>query len=187
MTAISKGKSMSGKKVRHSRQDPFVLAIGEGFATTVRRSAWTFEENDLDTWLEALGTGETDPDWEAHFGWYLGLTESIAHVAMALSMDGQKEKKIRREALLLAAVIVSASCRTPPSSPMRLRGRPCSGVTVDAFDDAQGDRERILALYKDRYASSGLPLCDCCGTAAAVGSKPKPPAPKRGREARRRA
>ena len=179
---------MGGKKVRNRRQESFAAAVGEGFATTVRRSGWTFEENDLDAWLEALAAGVVDPNWEAHFGWYLGLTESIAHLAMALSLEAQGEKRIRREALLLAAVIVSAACRFSPSPRMEPFGRPCSGVSVNAFDNAKGDSERILALYKDRYAASGLPLCDCCGAAAtAVGRKPKPPGTKRGREARRRA
>jgi hypothetical protein len=163
-----KRSSMKNKNVRPSKPDPFLQAVGEGFATKIRGCGWTFEEADRATWLEALGAGYPDPKWKEHFHWYLGLTESIAHLAMALSLDGKGEKKVKREALLLAAVIASNSCHGQPSLRLEAFGKPCSGVTVDGFDNRKGDRERIVALYKDRYAPSGLPVCDCCATAASA-------------------
>lgn len=118
---------------------------------------WTANKKDVDEWLEVLKKS-LDPyltnggKWGALKSWIQGLTKSIATLSIALSMpDADGKYKISRDALVLAAVLVSNSCHSGPGGPGPA-GRPCSNVVLNSF----GRTGSVLELYKQRYKDSGL-------------------------------
>lgn len=150
---------------------PLLKLIREKFEDSLPHNWWV-DANECNVWIEGvLGPSvntylaQNNDEWEPFGHRIFGLTESIAHLSVALSRGprkkGEDSYQVKRHALFLAAVLVSNACYELDLKGRKgvkgRKGKPCSGVTVAAFKQDAG---QILALFAARYKDSGLPFAN---------------------------
>jgi hypothetical protein len=119
---------------------------------------WEFADDDLQKGLDVLRVSlddylQTGGSWTASANWILSLCEGIAELSVELSAFAEDIPKggiVKRPAFFLAAILICNGCASKIP-----RGRPCSNVTLSAFES---DAAAILELYGKRFKDSGLPL-----------------------------